>query len=273
MLDFLHRWLRRIVSRESLLQENDWVALSRFEFTDAQLLSISQLMEKTEFCTKAMKAAKGRINVEREKHEKAKTNTTASAVMGDIFNPHVNKRRAYFHYVRTELLKHPLFRSDLMVGLDCFENSVLFTLPRKQAVDCYSRMFWSFHYWDWLAKELKNVHMDIYFEFIDDLCFVFLDELYFGPKIGYVHLSVVKPRIFQRRVYVIRIHVVLPVFGTCGARVAVNVVGFIWLKSPRSKIGRRDWARAKLFIEQQFGAEHIYKRRDHFLMCWALSRN
>ena len=41
-----------------------------FEFTDAQLLSISQFKEKTEFRTKAMGAAKGLINVEREKYKR-----------------------------------------------------------------------------------------------------------------------------------------------------------------------------------------------------------
>ena len=45
MMDFLHRLLRRIVSRESLLEENDWDALLGFEFIDAQLLSVSQFME------------------------------------------------------------------------------------------------------------------------------------------------------------------------------------------------------------------------------------
>ena len=67
MLDFLHRLLRRIVARECLPEEDDWNALFEFDFTNVQLLSISQFMEKTEFRTKAMRAVKGRINVEREK--------------------------------------------------------------------------------------------------------------------------------------------------------------------------------------------------------------
>ena len=94
MLDFLHRLLRRIVSRESLPEENDWDALLGVEFLDAQLLSISQFMEKTEFRNKAMRAAKGRINVENEKSKKSKTDVIASALMGDIINPHANQRRA-----------------------------------------------------------------------------------------------------------------------------------------------------------------------------------
>ena len=54
MLDFLHRLLRRIVSRESLPEENDWDASRDIEFIDAQLLSVSQFMEKTEFRTKEL---------------------------------------------------------------------------------------------------------------------------------------------------------------------------------------------------------------------------
>ena len=183
MLDYLHRFLRRIVSRESLPEKNDWDALLGFGFIDAQLLSVSKFMEKTEFRTKAMRAAKGRINVEREKSEKSKTDVIASAVMGEMFNSHVNQGRAYIRYVCSKLLKHPTFKSDLVVGMACFDYSVLFTLPRGQAMDCYARLFQSFCVRGWLAKELQNVHMDDFLEFIDDLRFVFLDELHIGRKI------------------------------------------------------------------------------------------
>ena len=50
-------------------------------------------------------------------------------------------------------------------------------------MDCYGRLFHSFCVRGWLAKELKNVHMDDYFELIDELRFVYLDELHIGPKI------------------------------------------------------------------------------------------
>ena len=96
-------------------------------------------MKKTEFSTKAMRAAKRRINVEKEKSKKSKTDVIASAVMGDMFNPHVNQGRAYIRYVCAELLKHPTFMSDLVVGLACFDYSVLFALPRGQAMDFYAR--------------------------------------------------------------------------------------------------------------------------------------
>ena len=183
MLDFLHRLLRGIVSRESLPEEDDWDALEECEYINAQLLSVSQFMEKTEFRTKAMRAAKGRINVEREKNKRSKTDVIAKTVMGDMFNPHVNQGRAYVRYVCTELLKHPTFKSDLMMGMACFEYSVLFTLPRRQAMDYYARLFQSFCVRGWLAKELKKVHMDDYLEFVDDLRYVYLDELHIGAKI------------------------------------------------------------------------------------------
>ena len=83
MLDFLHRLFRRIVSRESLPDEIDWDALLGFEFIDAQLLSVSQFMKKTDFRTKAMRAAKRRVTVEKEKGKRPKTDVIASAVMGD----------------------------------------------------------------------------------------------------------------------------------------------------------------------------------------------
>ena len=109
MLDFLHRPLRRIVSRERLPEETEWDVLLRFEFLDSQQLSLSQFMDKTEFRTIAMSAAKGSINVEKEKSKKSKIDVIASAVMGDMFNPHVNQGKAYIRYVCAELLKHPTF--------------------------------------------------------------------------------------------------------------------------------------------------------------------
>ena len=139
-------------------------------------------MEETEFRTKAMRAAKGRINVQKERSKKSKTDVVASAVMGDMFTHHVNQgRRAYIRYVCTEFLKHPTFKSDLMVGLAYFDNCVLFALPRGQAMDCYARLLQSFCVRGWLAKELKKVHMDDYLEFIDELRFVYLDESNIGP--------------------------------------------------------------------------------------------
>ena len=109
-------------------------------------------MEKTEFRTKAMQAAKGRINVEREKNKKVRTDVVASTMMGEMFNPHVDQGRAYIRYVCKELINHPTFKSNLVVGLACFDYAVLFTMPKGQAAGCYSRLFHSFCVRGWLAK-------------------------------------------------------------------------------------------------------------------------
>ena len=183
MLDFLHRLLRRVVTRECLPEEIDWDALLEFDFTNVQLLSVSQFMEKTEFRTKAMRAAKGRINVDRENNKKVRTDSVAGTVMGDMFNLHVDQGRAYVRYVCKELINHPTFKSDLVVGLACFDYVVLFTMPKDQAAGCYSRLIHSFCVPGWLARELKNIHMDDCMEFIDDIPFVYLDELHIGPTI------------------------------------------------------------------------------------------
>ena len=117
-LDFLHRLMRRIISRDSFPEESDCNALLGFDFTKVQLQSVLQFLEKIEFRTKAMKAANGRINVQREKNKRAKANTIATGVLGDMFHPHVDQRRAYTRYVCPELRKYPTFELYLLwVGL------------------------------------------------------------------------------------------------------------------------------------------------------------
>ena len=226
MLDFLHRLLRRIVSRESLPEENGWDALLGFEFIDAQLMSISQFMEKTEFRTQAMRAAKDRINVENEKNKKSKTDVIASAVMGDMFNPHVNQGRAYIRYVCPECLKHPTYKSNLVVGLACFDFCVLFTLPTGQSMDCYACLFQSFCVLGWLANELKNVHMDDYFEFINDLRFVYLNELHIGPKIeDMVTFLSLSPELSNRK------------YTTYGFKLCCLCLGYVVPELPNVSLG------------------------------------
>ena len=90
----------------------------------------------------------------------------------------------YVRYVCAELLKHPTFKSDLVVRLACFDYSVLCTLRRRQAMDCYARLFQNFCVRDWLDEELKNMHMVDYVNFIDNLRFVYLDELHIVLKNG-----------------------------------------------------------------------------------------
>ena len=80
-------------------------------------------------------------------------------------------------------MRHPTFKSDLVIGLACFDYAVLFKLPKTVAVDCYQHLFQSFSSRGWVAPELRNVHIDDYVEFIDDVRHVYLDELGVGPDI------------------------------------------------------------------------------------------
>ena len=123
------------------------------------------------------------IDVERVRGKKAKSDAVARAVMGESFNPFIDQGRQYIKYVAEELMRHPTFKSDLVIGLACFDNSVLFKLPKTVAVDCYQHLFQSFSSRGWVARELRNVHIDDYTDFIDDVRHVYLGELGVGPHV------------------------------------------------------------------------------------------
>ena len=184
MCDFLHRLLRRIVSRKCLPAEWDWDALRSFDFAVKELLGIPEFMQKTEFRAKVLKVARSKIDVERERGKKGKSDVVAKTVMGESFNPFIDQGRQYIKYVAKELMKHPTFKSDLVIGLACFDYAVLFKLPKTVAVDCYQHLSKSFSSRGWVARELRNVHIDDYVEFIDDVRHVYLDELGVGPDVG-----------------------------------------------------------------------------------------
>ena len=183
MCAFLHRLLRRIVSRSCLPAEWDWDALRSFDFAVSELLGIPEFMQKTEFRAKVLKVAKSKIDVERERGKKGKSDVVAKTVMGESFNPFIDQGRQYIRYVAKELIKHPTFKSDLVIGLACFDYGVLFKLPKTVAVDCYQHLFQSFSSRGWVAPELRNVDIDDYVEFIDDVRHVYLDELGVGPDV------------------------------------------------------------------------------------------
>ena len=184
MCDFLHRLLRRIVSWSCLPSEWDWDALRSFDFGVSELLDIPGFMQKTEFRSKVLKVAKSKIDVERERGKKARSDAEAKTVMGESFNPFVDQGRQHVRYVAKELVKHPTFKSDLVIGLTCFDYGVFFNLPETVAVYCYQHLFQSFSSRGWVARELRNVHIDDYIEFVDDVRHVYLDELGAGPDVG-----------------------------------------------------------------------------------------
>ena len=183
MCDFLHRLLRRVVSLDCLPSEWDWDELPSFDFSVGELLGIPEFMRKTEFRSKLLKVAKSKIDVERERGKKARSDTVAKTVMGESFNPFIDQGRQYIKYVARELVKHPTFKSDLVIGLACFDFGVLFKLPKTVAVDSFQHLFQSFSSRCWVARELRNVHIDDYIEFIDDVRHVYLDELGVGLNV------------------------------------------------------------------------------------------
>ena len=181
--DFLHRLLRRIVSWSRLHAEWDWDALRFFDFALSELLGIPDFKQKTEFRAEVLKVARSKIDVEREPGKKGKSDAAAKTMMGESFNPFVDQGRQHIKYVAKELMKHPTFKSDLVFGLASFDYSVLFKLPKTVAVDCYQHLFQSFSSRGWVARELQNVHIDDYVEFIDVVRHVYLDELGVGPDV------------------------------------------------------------------------------------------
>ena len=171
------------MSRSCLSAEWDCNALRSFDFAISELLGIPEVMQKMEFCAKVLKVARSKIDVERERGKKGKSDAVAKTVMGESFNPLIDQGRQYINYVAKELMKQTTFKSDLVVGLASFDFSVLFRLPKTVAVDCYQHLFESFSSRGWVARELRNVHIDDYVEFIDDVRHVYLDELGVGPDV------------------------------------------------------------------------------------------
>ena len=91
LCDFLHRLLRRIVPRSCLPAEWDWDALQFFDFAVGELLGIPEFMQKTKFRSKVLKVARPKIDVERERGKKVKSDAVAKTVMGESFNPFLTK--------------------------------------------------------------------------------------------------------------------------------------------------------------------------------------
>ena len=91
------------------------------------------------------------------------------------------------------------------MGRASFEYSTLFILPRPQAIECYRHLFQSFRSRGWLSRELKNVHMDDFVEFVDDLRHVYLDNVISGPVIDYMVTFLAKCPDLARREYTLHV--------------------------------------------------------------------
>ena len=206
MLNFLQWLLRRIVERDTLPDESDWETLRQYDFTGTRFLDKPAFMERTEFRARAMRVAKSKTDVEREKSKGQKSSEpVARSVIGAMLNPFIEFGRSYIRYVAKELIKHPSFKSDLVMGMASFDYSTLFVLPRPQAIECYPQLFQSFSSRGWLAKEIKNVQMDDNVEFVDDLGHVYLNSMISGPWVDDMVIFLADSPELARREYTLHI--------------------------------------------------------------------
>ena len=122
MLNFLHRLLRQIVECDTLPDESDWERLRQYDFIDTKFLDGPSFMEKTEFRAKAMRVAKSIIDVERDESKRQKpSEAVARSVIGATFNPFIETGRSYIPYIAKDLIKHPSFKPDLVMGMASFD--------------------------------------------------------------------------------------------------------------------------------------------------------
>ena len=162
LLDFRHRFIRCIVQRGSLSEEKDWKALRDFDFSSVKFLDLRSYMEKTDFLAKPMRVAKSKTDIEREKGKPSKPSALiVRSVMGEVLNPFIDNGWTFIRYVSKEMIKHPTFKSDFVGVMKSFDYSVLFDLPRLQAVEWYTRLFQSLSSREWLATQLGKVKMTI----------------------------------------------------------------------------------------------------------------
>ena len=110
MSDLLHRPLRHVLKRSDLLDESDLENLWSFDFDMTDFLSLPDSMQKTKFRTKALKVAKYKIDMQRDRGKKTKADVVVRTVLGETFNPFMDQDRQYFRYVSKEPLKYPRFK-------------------------------------------------------------------------------------------------------------------------------------------------------------------
>ena len=80
------------------------------------MLSTPEFFQKTEFQAKSLLFARTKLDVERERGNKPKSDTNAKTVMGESSNPLIDRSRQFTQYVAKDLLKHPTLNPDLFNG-------------------------------------------------------------------------------------------------------------------------------------------------------------
>ena len=126
-----------------------------FDIAVGELLSNPEFMQKPEFWARALKVARMKIDVERDRGKKAKSDANAKTEMGESFTHFPDQGRQYIKHVAKELLRHRTFKPDLVIGLACFDYAMLFKLPETVAVDCYQYVYQSFSSRGWVAQSCE----------------------------------------------------------------------------------------------------------------------
>ena len=120
-----------------------------------------------------------------------------------------------------------------------FDYSTLFALSQPQAIERYRHLFQSFGSRGWLAKELKNVHLDDYVEFVDDLRHVYVDKMISGPMVEDIVTFLANyPELARREItlYVFKLRClclghICPVLPTVGLNYRMSGVESVYLSS------------------------------------------
>ena len=142
MVSFLYLILRRILPCRKLPKEDDWDKLKCFDFLRKDLLESEQFMLKTGFRDRALSVVKEHIDV--EKTRGSGTCSAATAVINASCNPFLDACREFLKRVFEGLLQHPDWKTDLVVGLACFECCFLFELPKGQNIESFKHLRKSF---------------------------------------------------------------------------------------------------------------------------------
>ena len=180
--------------------------ITAVDFIETKFLDVPSFMEKIDFREKAMRVAKLKIDVERERSKlQIQSDAVARSVIGATFISVIETGRSYKRYVAKELIKHTSFKSDLVMGMASLDYSTLFVLSQPQAIECYRHLFQSFSSHGWLAKDLKNDHIDDYVEFVDNLRHLYLDDMIGGPVIDDMATFLAKCPELARREYTLHV--------------------------------------------------------------------
>ena len=94
----------------------------------------------SEFSCSSGKSDVGRV----KSKKKGGAHALTSAVADEALNPFLESAHNYLKFVSDGVLSRSTWKSDPVKGLDCFDYSSIFSLPKEQAAACFWRLFHSF---------------------------------------------------------------------------------------------------------------------------------